>query len=133
MVTLNQENQRLIMFGRQPKEDKSPENMEIPDIMFPSESELSETAEDDTEFSEISRRQQLAVTPEAPEIVTVVEKLSGIVSPYFIVVVGLILSDDNFLLGILLIAIGILSLLKISLTDIIEFFLDIKEGFTSDE
>ena len=121
------------MFGRQPKEDKSPENMEIPDIMFPSESELSETAEDDTEFSEISRRQQLAVTPEAPEIVTVVEKLSGIVSPYFIVVVGLILSDDNFLLGILLIAIGILSLLKISLTDIIEFFLDIKEGFTSDE
>lgn len=133
MVTLNQENQRLIMFGRQPKEDKSPENMEIPDIMFPSESELAETAEDDTELSKITNRKQLSVTTENPEIVTIVEKISGIVSPYFIVVVGLILSDDNFLLGILLIAIGILSLLKISLTDIVEFFLDIKEGLTSDE
>ena len=30
------------MFGRQPKEDKSTENIEIPDIMFPSESELEE-------------------------------------------------------------------------------------------
>ncbi len=121
------------MFGRQPKEEQSQENMEIPDIMFPSESELLETAEDDTELSEISNRQQLGLTQETPEIVTIVEKISGIVSPYFIVVVGLILSDDNFLLGILLIAIGILSLLKISLMDIIEFFLDIKEGLTSDE
>ncbi|MDJ0579409.1 hypothetical protein [Crocosphaera sp.] len=121
------------MFGRQPKEDQSPENMEIPDIMFPSESELEETAEDDTELSKITNRKQLSVTTENPEIVTIVEKISGIVSPYFIVVVGLILSDDNFLLGILLIAIGILSLLRISLTDIVEFFLDIKEGLTSDE
>ena len=121
------------MFGRQPKEDKSPENMEIPDIMFPSESELAETAEDDTELSQISNRRELPVTKENPEIVTIVEKISGIVSPYFIVVVGLILSDDNFFLGILLIAVGILSLLKISLMDIVEFFIDIKDGLTSDE
>ena len=121
------------MFGRQPKEDKSPENIEIPDIMFPSESELEEASGDDTELSQVSNKKSSSAIQENPEVVTIVEKVSGIVSPYFIVVVGLILSDDNFLLGILLIAIGILSLLKISLTDIVDFFLDIKEGLTSDE
>ena len=56
------------MFGRQPKEDQSPDNMEIPDIMFPSESELAETAEDDTELSQISNRRELPVTKENPEM-----------------------------------------------------------------
>ncbi len=121
------------MFGRQPKEDKSTENIEIPDIMFPSESELEETAEDDTELSQVSIKKTSSAIKENPEIVTIVEKISGIVSPYFIVVVGLILYDDNFFLGLLLIAVGILSLLKLSLTDIIGFFIDIKEGLTSDD
>ena len=121
------------MFGRQPKEEKSPENIEIPDIMFPSESELEEASEDDTELSKVNKAKSAPVIKENPEIVTIVEKVSGIVSPYFIVVVGLILSDDNFFLGLILIAVGILSLLKISLMDIVGFFLEIKEGLTSDE
>jgi hypothetical protein len=53
-----------------------------------------------------------------PEVVNVVEKISGIISPYFIVLVGLFLYEDNFLIGTVLITIGILSLLKISLQDI---------------
>ncbi|WP_107670071.1 hypothetical protein [Cyanothece sp. BG0011] len=121
------------MFGRQPKEEKATENIDAPDIMFPSESELQETSEDDTELSQISNIQDSSIVEENPEVVTIVEKISGIVSPYFIVVVGLILYDDNFFLGLLLIAVGILSLLKISLTDIVGLFIEIKEGLTSDD
>lgn len=53
------------------------------------------------------------------QTVKLVEKISSILSPYFIVIVGLYLSDDSFLIGFVLIVIGILSLLKISLQDII--------------
>ena len=121
------------MFGRQPKEENSPENVEIPDIMFPSEAELENSSQDDTELSKVSKKEQPSTLKENPEIVTIVEKISAIVSPYFIVVVGLILSDDNFLLGLLLIAVGILALLKISLTDIIGLFIEIKDGLTSED
>ncbi len=121
------------MFGRQPKEEKSMENIELPDIMFPSESELEENSEDDTELSKVSKKKHSSAIEENSEVVTMVEKISAIVSPYFIVVVGLILSDDNFWLGLLLIAVGILSLLKISLQDIIGLFIEIKEGLTSDD
>lgn len=51
--------------------------------------------------------------------VKLVEKISSILSPYFIVIVGLYLSDDSFLIGFVFIVVGILSLLKISLQDII--------------
>ncbi|EAZ88200.1 hypothetical protein [Crocosphaera chwakensis] len=117
------------MFGRQPKE----ENIEVPDVMFPSESEQEEATENYTELSKINNIEDSSIDEENPEVVTIVEKISGIVSPYFIVVVGLILSDDNFFLGLLLIAVGILSLLKISLTDIVGLFIEIKEGLTSDD
>ena len=125
--------QRLIMFGRQPKEEKSTEDFEVADIMFPSDSELEDTSQEDTELSKVSKREQASLDNNNPEIVNVVEKISGIVSPYFIVIVGLILYDDNFLLGLLLIAVGILSLLKISWQDIFGVFLDIKDGLTSDD
>lgn len=53
-----------------------------------------------------------------PEIVVIVEKLSGILSPYFTVLVGLYLYDNDswfsFLLGTVLIITGIVSILKIS-------------------
>lgn len=50
--------------------------------------------------------------------VKLVEKISGILSPYFIVIVGLYLYDDNFFFGGVFILIGMLSLLKISYQDI---------------
>ncbi|MBE9222283.1 hypothetical protein IQ215_06195 [Cyanobacterium stanieri LEGE 03274] len=52
------------------------------------------------------------------QTVKLVEKISSILSPYFIVIVGLYLSDDSFLIGFVLVIVGILSLLKISLQDI---------------
>ncbi|MGY6529072.1 MAG: hypothetical protein ACXITR_04015 [Cyanobacterium sp.] len=53
------------------------------------------------------------------QTVKLVEKISGILSPYFIVIVGLYLSDDSFLIGFVLVIVGILSLLKVSLQDIV--------------
>lgn len=64
-------------------------------------------------------------------IVKLVEKISGILSPYFIVIVGLYLYDDNFLFGSILILTGVLSLLKISYDDIWQWIKKIKEIFKS--
>ncbi|MGB5770995.1 MAG: hypothetical protein WBM32_14175 [Crocosphaera sp.] len=121
------------MFGRQPKEDKTNENIEIPDIMFPSDSELEDASQDDTELSQITNKKSSKSNTDNPEVVNVVEKISAIISPYFIVVVGLVLSDDNFWLGLLLITVGILSLLKISWQDIIGVFGEVKDVFSSDD
>jgi len=53
------------------------------------------------------------------QTVKLVEKISGILSPYFIVIVGLYLCDRSFLIGFIFILIGILSLLKVSVKDIL--------------
>jgi hypothetical protein len=49
-----------------------------------------------------------------PEVVKTVEKISNIITPYFIALLGLYLSDKNFLIGIILITVALISLLKIS-------------------
>jgi|GEM_PF-2984205 len=63
----------------------------------------------------------LATDSEQPDVVNVVKKISEIITPYFVVVVGLYLYDDNFLLGILLVSVGVASLLKISAKDAGDF------------
>ena len=72
---------------------------------------------------------------ETSELVNSVEKISRIASPYFIAIVGLSLYEDNFFLGTILIAVGILSLLKVSARDIATFLEWFKEflGFTDEE
>ena len=60
------------------------------------------------------------------ELVNTVEKISRIIAPYFIVVVGLSLYDDNFLIGGILIIVGILSLFKVSLQDVTKAFNSVK-------
>jgi hypothetical protein len=72
------------------------------------------------------------VMEEQPATVKLVEKISGILSPYFIVLVGLYLYDDNFLFGGVLILTGILSLLKISYKDIWKGINKIKNLLTQD-
>ncbi|NEO26648.1 MAG: hypothetical protein F6K03_07060 [Kamptonema sp. SIO4C4] len=54
---------------------------------------------------------------EKPELVHTVEQISGIVAPYFIVIVGLYLYESNFLFGLLLILLGIVPLLRVSALD----------------
>ncbi|PHV63990.1 hypothetical protein CSQ80_02495 [Cyanobacterium aponinum IPPAS B-1201] len=68
---------------------------------------------------------------DSPPLVKLVEKISGILSPYFIVIVGLYLYDNNFLFGSILILIGVLSLLKISYEDVLAWVEKIKGIFKS--
>ncbi len=88
------------------------------------EGDLAETAQELNNAAIANRKETetsmgtAPKTDEAPESVKTVEKISGILSPYFIVVVGLILSDRNFFIGIVLITIGIFSLLKLSWQDV---------------
>ncbi len=117
------------MFGKQPKDPKSSETPDIPEMMFPSQSPLEDTANQEIEMAEMTKIEEV----EQPEVVKIVEKISGIVSPYFIVIVGLSLYDENFFLGLVLIVIGIFSLLKISWSDIFEFFLEVKNIFSSND
>ncbi len=72
-------------------------------------------------------------TPESssPELVKVVEKISGIFSPYFIVLVGLFLYDDNLWVGTALIFVGIFTLLKLSWADIQALIDKVKQFFQS--
>ena len=83
-----------------------------PNLPFPE----SSTATSQSEESEIVNS----------ELVNNIEKISRIVSPYFIVVVGLSLYDDNFLIGGILIILGILSLFKVSLQDATNAFNSVK-------
>lgn len=75
-----------------------------------------ETSNEDTELS--LGQPTMNKTDDAPESVKVVEKISQIISPYFIVLVGLFLYDNNFLIGTTLIFIGIFSLLQLSWQDL---------------
>lgn len=63
-----------------------------------------------------------------PELVNNVEKISRIVAPYFIALIGLSLYGENFLIGTILIATGIVSLFKVSTKDVATFLTWVK-GF----
>ncbi len=65
---------------------------------------------------------------DTPEVVNNVEKISRIVAPYFIALIGLSLYRDNFLIGTILIATGLVSLFKVSTKDVATFFTWVK-GF----
>ena len=99
----------------------------LPDIIFPDEGVLTKEG-DGTERSKTIAH---FTDDKSPETVKIVEKISQILSPYFIVLVGLFLYGDNFFLGVILIAIGILSLLKISWADINQFIEKIKTLLSS--
>ena len=58
---------------------------------------------------------------EDKELVSTVERISRIVSPYFIAIVGLALYESNFLLGTIFILVGVLSLLKVTTSDVASF------------
>lgn len=115
------------MFGQSPKNTDDNDTSDLESILFSQESEQSEInmAMNDTEST-------LSKSNNQPEVVNVVEKISGILSPYFIVLVGLFLYDNNFLIGTLLIFVGIFSLLKLSWKDITLVLDKIQSFFKSD-
>jgi hypothetical protein len=99
------------MFSRQPKENREVETNEEQKINIepPVNSSISPSSIESINDGGRS------------ELVNSVEKISKIISPYFIVIVGLILSERNFLIGGILIFLGIISLLKISKEDVLKF------------
>jgi hypothetical protein len=103
------------MFGKSPREPQPPEKLELKDIKLSPEISPQIDRQQDTV---IQSRLETIVDAENSEIVNTVEKISRILSPYFVVIVGLSLYDNNFLIGTILIIIGILSLLKISTNDL---------------
>jgi len=115
------------MFEQLPKKADDNDTTDLESILFSQESEQNEVdlAIDDTKLA-------LSKSSNQPEIVNVVEKISGILSPYFIVLVGLFLYENNFFIGTLLIFVGIFSLLKLSWKDLKTALDQIKNFFSSD-
>ena len=102
------------MFGKSPREPQKPTMSDLKDIQLspPPSANLKNTQDTLLQTKEIV---------EDKELVSNVERISRIVSPYFIAIVGLSLYENNFLIGTILIVLGILSLLKVSTNDVGNF------------
>lgn len=112
------------MFGKPPREPQKPEMPDLQDVELTPKTLVDLNPQQDTLL-----QPQATVTTEQSELVNSVEKISRIVSPYFVVLVGLALYKNNFLIGGILIIVGILSLFKVSTKDIAVFFEWIKNFF----
>ncbi|MEN9869275.1 MAG: hypothetical protein RLZZ171_258 [Cyanobacteriota bacterium] len=102
------------MFGKSPREPQKPTMSDLKDIKLSPPTTVNLTSPQDTLL-------QTEEITEDKELVSTVERISRIVSPYFIAIVGLALYENNFLIGTILIVVGILSLLKVSTNDVGNF------------
>jgi hypothetical protein len=115
------------MFGKPPQDSNPSQMSDIKDDILGSQNPVELTNQQE-EGTFMNRPEE-----DNPEMVNTVEKISKIVSPYFIVLVGLLLYDENFLLGLILIVTGVFGLLKISFKDIANWFKSIKNFWMDDE
>ena len=115
------------MFGKS-RETRKSETPEIPDLKLPEN--FAPVPDQKVKTSEplITKTPPAVTIPpqnvneiENSQLVNNVEKISRIVSPYFIAIAGLSLYDKNFFIGTILITVGILSLLKVSAKDVAIF------------
>ena len=102
------------MFGKSPREPEKPTMSDLKDIKLSPPTTANLTPPQDTLL-------QTEEIIEDQELVSTVERISRIASPYFIAIVGLALYKENFLIGTILIVVGILSLLKVSTKDVGNF------------
>ena len=102
------------MFGKSPREPEKPTMSDLKDIKLSPPTSTNLTSPQDTLL-------QTEEIIEDQELVSTVERISRIASPYFIAIVGLALYKENFLIGTILIVVGILSLLKVSTKDVGSF------------
>ena len=102
------------MFGKSPREPQKPTMSDLQDIKLspPTTTNLNSPQNTVLQTEEIDTDN---------ELVSTVERISRIVSPYFVAIVGLALYEKNFLIGTILILVGILSLLKVSTQDVANF------------
>ncbi len=116
------------MFGKSYREPEPEENLETTTFNQSPNNPMNDMG---SSFTENKTRMQSSVSEteseeigdlDTPEVVNNVEKISRIVSPYFIVLIGVALYRENFLIGTVLIGMGMLFLLKVSTKDIGKFF-----------
>ena len=123
------------MFGKGNKDKKEDDSPIVDELTFDTSIDAipsSDSIPTNLEEIEIDGFED-ELQEEENETVKLVEKISGILSPYFIVIVGLYLYDDNFFFGGIFILIGMLSLLKISYQDILQAINKIKNVLTEDD
>ncbi len=116
------------MFGKSSRETPKSETPTVSEVETSTNLNLDNDFSSNLSFPESSSETATSEVPEVvnSELVNTVEKISRIIAPYFIVVVGLSLYDDNFLIGGILIIVGILSLFKVSLQDVTKAFNSVK-------
>lgn len=127
------------MFGKS-RETRKSETPEIPDLKLPDnlsrDNQVKMPNPLTTKTPDVAIPERKKVNEiENSELVNNIEKISRIVSPYFIAIVGLSLYEENFFLGTILISVGILSLLKVTARDVAVFLEWFKEflGFNNDD
>ncbi|MEM8828364.1 MAG: hypothetical protein AAGE96_03280 [Cyanobacteria bacterium P01_G01_bin.19] len=103
------------MFGKSPREPQKPTMSDLKDIKLSPPPSANLTPPQDTLL------QTESTVVEQNELVSTVEKISRIASPYFVAIIGLSLYENNFLIGTILILVGILSLLKVTTKDVGDF------------
>ena len=112
------------MFSKLSPKNQQLDNAQIEDVIsMPEKSIEVETKQQNGELVSSSS------TSDRIELVNIVERISVIISPYFIALIGLYLYEKNSFIGTILIAVGIVSLLKISSKDAVKFWQEIKNFF----
>ncbi|MDJ0717434.1 MAG: hypothetical protein QNJ54_24985 [Prochloraceae cyanobacterium] len=111
------------MFGKSPKPIQPDIEPIVPDVsVTPEPQPVYETTQPESTFMNDSNL-------EKSELVNKAETINAVISPYFLVIVGLLLYDKNFFLGLGLLIIGLLSLFRITFQDILALFENIKKFF----
>ncbi len=124
------------MFSKSPRESTQMQTPSIPELKLPENLVLDVGSKDSKSLAvksvtkkRVKPNRQEILEVENSELVNNIEKISRIASPYFIAIVGLSLYKDNFFFGSTLIAVGILSLLKVSARDVADLLEWIKDFF----
>ena len=102
------------MFGNNPREPEDREQFNFPGVNLQSDLPGEIYNDQDTVLQSEPESESES---EKSEVVANVEKISRIISPYFIVIIGVALYDSNFLIGLILILAGLLYLFKVSIKD----------------
>lgn len=124
------------MFSKSPRESTKTQTPDLPELKLPENLVLDVGKKDSkslavksTTTKRAKPNRQEMINLENSELVNDIEKISRIVSPYFISIIGVSIYEDNFFFGSILIAVGILSLLKVSARDVADLLEWIKDFF----
>lgn len=108
------------MFGKE-KEIKPVSNSFLNQMMEDEDFEADNTEEIDTEVTIQTLNKQL-------QTVIIIEKISSVFAPYFLIIVGLDIYDRTWFLSMIFLSIGTISLLKITKEKVDNFLTWLKQA-----